>query len=116
MAETEQTYSVTSGTAKIVYILYLAELVVGITGLIGVIMAYVNRSDAPDWLASHYRFQIRTFWIGLLYLVVGIVLCFIVIGVVVLVFWMIWMIIRCAKGLKYLSREEAYPDPAGWFV
>ncbi|MXZ09042.1 MAG: hypothetical protein F4Y79_06295, partial [Gemmatimonadetes bacterium] len=62
MAETEQTYSVTSGTAKIVYILYLAELVVGITGLIGVIMAYVNRSDAPEWLASHYRFQIRTFW------------------------------------------------------
>ncbi|MYF74347.1 MAG: hypothetical protein F4175_13505, partial [Gemmatimonadetes bacterium] len=99
-----------TGTARIVYILYLVGVAFGITGLIGVIMAYVNRSNAPEWLASHYRFQIRTFWISLLYLVVGIVLCFIVIGVVVLVFWVIWMIIRCAKGLKYLSREEAYPD------
>lgn len=114
MAETEQTYSVTTGTAKVVYILYLVELVGGITGLIGVILAYVNRRDAPEWLASHYHFQIRTFWIGLLYLTVGIVLTMIVIDVVVLVFWMVWMIVRCAKGLKYLSREEAYPDPKGW--
>ncbi|MYK53095.1 MAG: hypothetical protein F4032_15120 [Gemmatimonadetes bacterium] len=105
-----------TGTARIVYILYLVGVAFGITGLIGVIMAYVNRSNAPEWLASHYRFQIRTFWISLLYLVVGIVLCFIVIGVVVLVFWVIWMIIRCAKGLKYLSREEAYPDPVSWFL
>jgi uncharacterized membrane protein len=105
-----------TGTARIIYILYLVSLAVGITGLIGVIMAYVNRSDGPDWLASHYRFQIRTFWIWLLYLVVGIVLSLIVIGVAVLVFAAVWWIIRCAKGLKYLSREEAYPDPEGWFL
>ncbi len=105
----------TTSIARIVYILYLVSLAVGITGLVGVIMAYVNRSDAPDWLASHYRFQIRTFWIWLLYLIVGIVLCAIVIGIAVLVFAAVWWIIRCAKGLQYLAREEAYPDPEGWF-
>lgn len=57
--------------AKIVYILYLVGVVFGITGLIGVVMAYIYKSDAPEWLSSHYQFQIRTFWIGLLYLVVG---------------------------------------------
>src|SRR5688500_4715856 len=36
-------------TAKLVYILYLASLIVGITAIIGVIIAYVNRGDAPAW-------------------------------------------------------------------
>ena len=110
----EEKRDITS-TARIIYILYLVGLAFGITGLIGVIMAYVNRSDAPEWLASHYRFQIRTFWIWLLYLVVGIALSLIVIGIAVLVFAAVWWIIRCAKGIKYLAREEAYPDPEGWF-
>ena len=112
---TERTPLDITGTARIIYILYLVSLAVGLTGLIGVIMAYVNRSDAPEWLSSHYRFQIRTFWIFLLYVIVGIALLFIVVGVVVLVLAVIWWIVRCAKGLKYLSREEAYPDPDGWF-
>src|SRR5579862_5866741 len=46
-------------TAQIVYILYLVSLVFGVTGIVGVIMAYVNRSDAPEWVQTHYRFQIR---------------------------------------------------------
>ena len=57
--------------ALIVYILYLAAYVVGITAVIGVIIAHVQVGTAEPVLASHYRFQIRTFWIGLLYLVVG---------------------------------------------
>src|SRR5438477_11416343 len=47
-------------TAKIVYILYLVSLIFGLTSIVGVIMAYVNRADAPGWVRSHYRFQIRT--------------------------------------------------------
>ena len=34
--------------------------------LAGVIIAYAQRRDAPDWVHSHYRFQIRTFWIAVL--------------------------------------------------
>ncbi len=104
----------TEGTVKIVYILYLAGVVFGITGIIGVVMAYINRSDAPDWLASHYQFQIRTFWIGALYMLIGIILAFVVIGYLVLVFWVVWLIIRCVKGMKSLDQREAHPNPSGW--
>lgn len=103
------------GMAQIVYILYLVGLIFGITGIVGVIMAYVYKDEAPDWLKSHYRFQIRTFWIGLLYLFVGALLSFILIGYLILLFWAIWLIVRCVKGLKALEAGVAYPEPTGWW-
>jgi hypothetical protein len=60
----------------IVYLLYFAAYIFGITALIGVIIAHVRFPDANLPLPSHYQFQIRTFWIGVLYLVVGTVLAF----------------------------------------
>ena len=57
--------------ALIVYILYFAAYFVGITAVIGVIIAHVQVGSGEPMLDSHYRFQIRTFWIGILYLVVG---------------------------------------------
>ena len=104
----------TEGTAKIIYILYLVGILFGITSIIGVIMAYINKTDAPDWLQSHYQFQIRTFWIGALYLILGVILTMVVIGSLVIIFWVIWMIVRCAKGIKYLDKKQAYPTPTGW--
>jgi len=47
-------------------------------------MAHIQLDTADPMLATHYRFQIRTFWIGLLYLVVGTVLSLIIIGWAVL--------------------------------
>ena len=114
MEEATQSKTTTEGTAKIVYILYLVGIVVGITAIIGVILAYINRNDAEDWLQSHYQFQIRTFWIGILYTVIGGILTFIVVGYLVLLFWLIWLIVRCVKGLKYLSENQAHPNPKGW--
>lgn len=102
------------GVAKIVYVLYLVGIVFGVTGIVGVVMAYVNRSDAPEWLQSHYQFQIRTFWIGALYLFIGVLLTFAVIGFLVLLFWLVWLIIRCVKGMKSLDQKQAHPNPTGW--
>jgi len=34
-------------------------------------MAHIQLETADPLLATHYRFQIRTFWIGLFYVVVG---------------------------------------------
>ena len=59
------------GLALTVYILYLIGYLTGFTALVGVIIAHVKASSADEVLRSHYRFQIRTFWIGLLYLVLG---------------------------------------------
>jgi uncharacterized membrane protein len=105
---------VSTDTARIIYILYLVGLATGITMLIGVIMAYVNKDDAPDWLRSHYEFQIRTFWIGVLYCVVGIVLSMIFIGFLVLLFAAVWLIVRVVKGFKFLEQRQPLPDVKTW--
>jgi uncharacterized membrane protein len=104
----------TSGTAKIIYILYLVGLVIPITALVGVIMAYVNQGEAPDWLKTHYRFQIRTFWIGLLYAFIGALTAWLIIGLFIILFYYIWIIIRCVKGMQSLDMKRAHPNPATW--
>ena len=101
-------------TAKIIYILYLVGIVFGITGIVGVVMAYINKSDSPEWLQTHYRFQIRTFWIGGLYMLIGVLLSVVIVGYLVLLFWVIWLIVRCVKGMKALDHKQAHPNPAGW--
>ena len=60
---------------KLIYGLYLVSVVVGLTALIGLVMAYLNRSQvAGSWTESHYAYQIRTFWIGLLYSILCVIL------------------------------------------
>lgn len=108
------TTPVSTSTAKVIYILYLVGIVFGITGIVGVVMAYINKSDAPEWLQSHYRFQIRTFWIGFLFMFVGSLLSLVLIGWFILLFWVVWLIIRCVKGMKALEANEAHPDPGSW--
>jgi uncharacterized membrane protein len=100
--------------AKLVYVLYLASLVVGVTSLVGVVIAYVYQGDAPEGLRTHFRLQIRTFWIGLLYGIVGALLSLAGIGIVLLVFVAVWLIVRCVKGLRYVGRREPYPNEGTW--
>ena len=101
-------------TTRVVYILYLLSLIVGVTSIIGVIIAYVNRADAPEWVQTHYRFQIRTFWIGLLYAFLSVLTVIIIIGLFFGVFTFIWWIVRSAKGLKLLGEGAPYENPATW--
>jgi len=37
-----------------------------------------------------------------------------VIGWLVLLFWMVWLIVRCIKGMKALDSQQAHPNPTGW--
>ncbi len=114
MTEAVQSNASTERPAKIIYILYLFGIIFDITGIIGVIMAYINKSDAPEWLQSHYRFQIRTFWIGVLYMMIGVILTLALIGYLIILFWVIWLIVRCIKGMKTLDNKQAHPNPTGW--
>jgi uncharacterized membrane protein len=100
--------------ALIVYILYLVAYLVGITALIGVVIAHVQVGNADPMLASHYRFQIRTFWIGLLYIVVGTILAFVVVGFLVLLWWFIWSVVRNIKGLLALNENRPIVNPTSW--
>jgi uncharacterized membrane protein len=101
--------------AKLNYILFLVSLAFGITAIIAVVIAYINKDDPmPDWLKSHYEFQINTFWKGMIMLVVGAVTAVIIIGIPILIFWTVWIIVRGIKGMKRLDLREAQPYPDGW--
>jgi uncharacterized membrane protein len=81
---------------------------------VGVIIAFIQIDSADPILASHYRFQIRTFWIGLLYLFVGVILAFVFIGILVIFWWFIWSLVRNVKGLLALNENKPIADPASW--
>lgn len=100
--------------AFIIYLAYLAAIAFTPLSVAGVVLAYVNRDTAPDWLKTHYTFQIRTFWIGLLYGSVSILLCFVVIGIPLLLATFVWYVVRCALGIDRLLKREARPNPDSW--
>ena len=102
-------------TANTVYILYLVGLMVPLTPVVGLIMAYVHAAEAPEALRTHYRFQIRTFWIGLLYGVIGLVTAILIIGIFWLGFVAVWWIVRCVKGMQALSAGRPCERPETWF-
>lgn len=102
------------GNANLIYILYLVGLVAGITAIVGVIMAYMAKDKSPDWLRSHYHNQINIFWKALLYCVIGVVLTVILIGFLILLFALIWYVVRIVKGMQALSGGQPYPDPSSW--
>ncbi len=101
--------------ALIIYILFLAPLG-GLTHVVGLVMAYVARDNAPPWLQSHYTYLIRTFWMGLLYFVLALVLCALLIGFALLPLVFLWFVVRCAVGLMRLFRNEAIPYPETWTI
>jgi uncharacterized membrane protein len=72
--------------------------------IIGVIIAYVKRDDVRGtWLESHFRWQIATFWWGLLFGVIGLVLALALVGFVVLFAVWVWAIYRVVKGWLRLN-------------
>ena len=116
MASSEGSFDRTVTNVKVVYWLYLASLLVGITSLIGVIIAYVNRGTGNDWLDSHYSYQFRTFWIGVLYAIIGLAFSLTNWSIALLLgpMWCIWWIVRCVKGLQLTHARERIVRPRAW--
>jgi uncharacterized membrane protein len=100
--------------AVAVYVLYGVGFFTGISALIGVIIAHVKVDDADPVLRSHYRFQIRTFWIGLLYLVIGIPLCVVLIGIPILIWSFVWSLVRIVKGILLINENKPIANPGSW--
>jgi uncharacterized membrane protein len=103
MATEEQNKSIT----QVIYGLYAASLVVGITGIAAIILNYVKREDVVGTLyESHFRWQMRTFWFGLLWTVIGVILTMVVVGIFVLIGAGIWFIYRIVIGWLRLSEGK----------
>ncbi|SFU41558.1 DUF4870 family protein [Halomonas korlensis] len=103
--------------AIVVYALHLAGIVTGgVTSLVGVVIAYVYRGKGPAWLDEHYRYQIRTFWMALVYFAVSGLLTLILIGFLTWLLAIIWLVIRCVKGLRALHEKRAPNNVDTWLV
>ena len=97
--------------AVVVYILQaLSFFLGGVTGLVGVIVNYVKLDDVRgSWVESHFRWQIRTFWIGVLWTVIGIITTPLIIGWFILLGISIWVIYRIVKGwLRLRDNQPMY--------
>ena len=79
----------------------------GWPSIIAVALNYATRHDVRGtFLESHYRWQIRTFWWGLLWAVVGGITALVFVGFIILAADAIWIIYRIAKGWLYLSENR----------
>lgn len=88
----------------IIYALYAASFFSVITALVAIIINYVKKEDvAGTFLESHFRWQIRTFWFGLLWGIVGAITMLIAVGWFVLIANGVWIIYRIVKGWLRLN-------------
>lgn len=109
---------------QVIYGLHAFSLLTGIVGaatifgafltgwpsIIAVILNYVKRSEARGtWLESHFRWQIRTFWFGLLWISICLFFIIATLGLGLLIAWLpigivsLWFIYRIARGWMALS-------------
>jgi uncharacterized membrane protein len=98
--------------ALVVYLLQALSFLWGITAIVGIIVNYVKRDDARGTVyESHFDWQIRTFWWGLLWAVVGVLLIIAAgLGFLVMFVAWIWAIYRVVKGwLKLTEGKPVYP-------
>jgi uncharacterized membrane protein len=112
----------------VIYLLHAFSLLTGILGvatvigsfligwpsIIAVILNYVKRSDARGtWLESHFRWQIRTFWYGLLWVCLCGLFVVLTLGIGILIAWIplgiitLWFIYRIVRG--WLALNERRP-------
>jgi uncharacterized membrane protein len=86
----------------------------GWPSILAVLLNYVKRDATRDtYLESHFRWQIRTFWFALLWLVVGAILVFTIIGIplawIMVVLVGLWVLYRMLRGVSRLIDAEAMP-------
>jgi uncharacterized membrane protein len=92
----------------VVYALQAAGFLLAITWIVAIVIDYVKLDEVKgSWLESHFRWQIRTFWWGLLWGVIGALLMFVVVGFLVWFAAAIWVIYRIVKG--WLALNDGKP-------
>ena len=91
----------------------IGAFLVGWPSIIAVILNYLKRSEPRGtWLESHFRWQIRTFWFGLLWVSLCGTFVILTLGIGILVAWLplgiltIWFIYRIARGWMALSNRR----------
>ena len=96
------------GTATII-----TAFLTGWPSIIAVILNYVKRGDVRGtWLESHFRWQIRTFWFGLLWVSLCVLFIVATLGIGILIAWLplafvsVWFVYRIARGWLALNARR----------
>ena len=129
----------------LVYVLFLVSFFIEWAPIIAVVVAYLFRNAADKKVgASHFRYQIRTFWLGLLYFAIALLIGFItvvsqhgspfdffpelvhdhgkwrefipsmVVGGILFVLLAIWWLVRVIRGLILLNGDKPHPAPQSY--
>lgn len=86
----------------------------GWPSIIAVILNYVKRDEVRGtYLASHFSWQIRTFWYALLWLLIAVILVVTVIGIpaawLIAIFAGLWVLYRIVRGWIALAANQPMP-------
>ena len=94
----------------ILYILQALALITAIPMIIVVVINYIKLDDVRNsWLMSHFRWQLRTFWFGLLFYIIAIITHFILIGFIIGGVTWLWQAYRVIRGwLNLIEHQEVY--------
>lgn len=93
----------------LIYGLYIASYFLGVTAVIGVIVAYLKRGEARGTVyESHFSNQITVFWVVLVIGILGGFLVIVLIGWLVLALLALWSIWRVVKGLVRAMDRRPY--------
>lgn len=96
----------------IVGLLYAGSYLTGLSGLIGLVLAYVWKGEPHEpWEATHYTYLIRSFWIGLAAIIVGGFTMLIGIGFLLLGGAGIWFLVRLVLSLVNAQKRQPMPNP-----
>ncbi len=109
--KTEQQIASLRQLTLILYILYASCWILGgLPAIVAIVINYIKREDAAGTLyESHFAWQIRSFWWGLAWVVVGTITAIIGIGFLILGALVIWLIYRMVKGLLFWNDHKPMP-------
>lgn len=96
--------------AIVAYVLFLVGVpTVHLSSVVGVILAYIQRNDwrGTMW-ESHFEAMITTFWISFIVGLISIPLCFVVIGIPILIGVVVWFLYRNIRGLIHAIESKPY--------
>jgi len=94
----------------IVYGLHGLAIFNGLTAIVGVIISHIKISETQnEFIRSHHRWLIRTFWIGLAWAAVCGLLTLIAIGVIGFVILGLWWIYRVVRGVLNFVDNKPMP-------
>ena len=99
-SETEESKLAANRTlTTVIYALYAASLLVGMTALVAIVINYIKKDDVVGtYLESHFRWQIRTFWYALLWAAIGVVTYVLLIGMLILFIDFVWFLYRIIRA------------------